>query len=60
MEWQVLSRNCSHTIECKIPVETSEHVLQTLLRVETKWLTNIKVLKQVITNYIVLADIGLS
>ena len=56
----MLSQNCSHTIECKIPVETSEHVLQTLLRVETKWLTNIKVLKQVITNYIVLADIGLS
>ena len=56
----MLSRNCSHSIECKIPIETSEHVLQTLLRVETKWLTNIKVLKQVITNYIVLADIGLS
>lgn len=42
--------------ECKVPIEVSELVLKTVLRVESKWLTNIKVLQKIIINYIALAE----
>lgn len=45
----------SHRAESKIPLDVSEQVLLAVLHVEGNWRTNLRVLQQIIVNYIALA-----